>query len=88
MYFIKTRNWHCKKWVFHLLAISHFWGVYRGDSYSDGDGKFCLETNNPLLAWFTWLYFMLFRHFSGGWTYIVRPGKDLNQSPFTYSTIY
>ncbi len=86
MYFIKTRNWHCKKWVFKLLTISYLWGVKRGDSYEDGDGKFCLETNKLLLAWFTWSYFMLLRYFSGGWTYIIRPNHKFQG--MSYQSIY
>ena len=47
-------------------------GVQRGDSYTDGDGKFILETKKAWLAVMVWLYFMLLRRFSGGWTYLVR----------------
>jgi hypothetical protein len=48
MYFVKTRNWHCKQWVKFFLDISHVWGVKRGDYYDDGDGKYILETSsNP-----------------------------------------
>ena len=74
-YFVKTRNWHCKKWVFKLLAYTHKFDVERVDSYEDGDGKFCLETNKPLKAWLIWFYFMCISPFSGGWTYITRGDK-------------
>jgi hypothetical protein len=70
MYFAKTRNWYCKKWVKVFLDITYLWGVTRGDNYDDRDGKYILQTNNKLLAKFTWRYFMLFYPFSGGWTYI------------------
>ena len=76
MYYVKTRNWHCKKRVFKLLSISRKWGVVRGDSYDDGDGKFILETTDSVIAWLTWCYFMALRHFSGGWTYIIRPNHE------------
>jgi len=85
MYDVKTRNWHCRKWVKRLLDLSHKWGVVRGDSYQDGDGKYILSTNNMALAWATWAYFMMLRHFSGGWTYIVRPGNQLGSG---YKAIY
>ena len=82
-YFVKTRNWHCNKIVFTLLNISTKWGVYRGDSYSDGDGKFCLNTNSYLKAIITWLYFRLFDKFSGGWTYVYSNNKYiLNNSDY------
>lgn len=88
MYHVKTRNWHCKRWVFNLLSITHKLGVQRGDTYKDGDGKFYLDTHNAIKAWLIWFYFMALSKFSGGWTYIVRPGKDLNNTPFSYKSIY
>ncbi len=87
-YFVKTRNWHCKKWVFTLLNLSKFLGVYRGDSYGDGDGKFCLETNSSLKAYFTWGYFMLFYRFSGGWTYCLKDGLYILNSSNNYPSYY
>src|SRR4051812_17828278 len=36
-YFVKTRNWHCQRWVKRFLDISYLWGVQRGDYYDDGD---------------------------------------------------
>jgi hypothetical protein len=70
MYFVKTRNWHCKRWVKLFLDISKLWGIERGDCYEDGDGKYLIDTNNKFLALFTWYYFMIFYPFSGGWTYV------------------
>jgi hypothetical protein len=69
-YFVKTRNWHCRKWVKRFLDISHLWGVQRGDYYDDGDGKYLLLTTSKRKAIVTWWYFMLFAKFSGGWTYV------------------
>ena len=88
-YFVKTRNWHCKKWVFKLLSYTHKFGVTRGDGYKDGDGKFCLETNKPLKAWLVWLYFILLSRSSGGWTYITR-GDKFNgfTGQFKHKSIY
>lgn len=90
-YFVKTRNWHCKKWVFDLLTKTEKFGVVRGDQYTDNDGKFCLETNNIFKAVSIFLYFSLLKHFSGGWTYIVRTNSvfngfcgDCNKSIFWY----
>ena len=73
-YFVKTRNWHCKQWVFNALQWTQRFGVVRGDSYTDGDGKFILETNNTIKAFIIMFYFLILRHFSGGWTYIQREG--------------
>jgi hypothetical protein len=80
MYFVKTRNWHCKRWVKFFLDISQVWGVKRGDSYDDGDGKYILETSHKVFALITWSYFMLFYPFSGGWTYIRFEEKFLRNS--------
>jgi len=77
-YFVKTRNWHCNKTVFKLLSITQKFGVYRGDSYTDGDGKFCLDTTNGFKAVLIWSYFMLLSRFSGGWTYLVRTKTIFN----------
>jgi len=85
MYHVKTRNWHCKRWTLRLLSIAKIAGACRGDSYDDGDGKLYLDTKNPLRAWAVWAYFMALRRFSGGWTYIVRPGK---QADGNYLSIY
>jgi len=79
-YFVKTRNWHCKRWVKFFLDISHVWGVYRGDLYDDGDGKYLLLTTSKHKALATWWYFMLFARFSGGWTYVLHQGKYMKNS--------
>ena len=86
MYRVKTRNWNCSKTVLRLLAVSTAWGVERGDSYSHGDGKFLLMTSNPLKAWATWLCFMALVPWSGGWTYIVRPGHRMDDCK--YRSVY
>ena len=76
MYKVKTRNFNCKTWVLYLLNLIA--KNYRVDTYNDGDGKFYLETKNRLKAWTMFLYFMALRPFSGGWTYICRPGADVD----------
>jgi hypothetical protein len=85
MYFVKTRNWHCKKWVKLFLDISHVWGTKRGDSYDDGDGKYYLETSSKILALLTWSYFTIFYQFTGGWTYIRREGEFIKNSDPQYA---
>lgn len=81
-YFVKTRNWKCVKPVRWLLDVSHLWGTERGDGYTDGDGKFYLETDNKFLALFTWMYFMALEPLTRGWTYCLDTTKhgidDLN----------
>ena len=79
-YFVKTRNWHCKRWIKYFLNISYLWGVTRGDSYDDGDGKYILITFNKTKALLAWMYFMLFYPYSGGWTYINYQGKHIKDS--------
>lgn len=79
-YYVKTRNWHCKRWVQFFLNISHLWGVERGDFYEDGDGKYILFTSNKILALLTWIYFMIFYPYSGGWTYIRYEGEFVRNS--------
>jgi hypothetical protein len=85
MYFVKTRNWHCRRWVKSFLDISHLWGVKRADFYDDGDGKYYLETYSKTLAFLTWHYFMFFEPFSGGWTYIQHEGKFIKNSDQLYA---
>lgn len=64
-YFVKTRNWHRRQSVHEMLSLSHSWGVKRGDEYTDGDGKFYIETALPL-ALMTWLYFKALEPWTGG----------------------
>jgi hypothetical protein len=85
MYLVKTRNWHCKRWVNCFLAISHLWGVKRADYYDDGDGKYIFETPIKLLALFTWHYFMIFYPYSGGWTYVRSEGEFIKNSDPEYA---
>jgi hypothetical protein len=84
IYFVKTRNWYCKRWVKLFLDISIMWGVKRGDYYEDGDGKYILQTSNKRKALLTWQYFMLFAEFSGGWTYVLHGGKYIRNSDPEY----
>lgn len=85
MYFVKTRNWHCKRWVKFFLDISKLWGVKRADYYENGDGKYYLETYSKILAFLAWSYFMIFYPFSGGWTYIRCEGKFIRNSDPEYA---
>ena len=82
-YFVKTRNWNCNRTVKRLLDLAPF--AVQGDSYEDGDGKYGLTTASPLRAWLTWAYWIALRPFSGGWTYIVRPGHEIGDG---YRAIY
>jgi len=82
-YQIKTRNWNGKKWV---KAMLDFAGVNSTEDPGDSDVKYWLETRSGGVAWGIWFYFMMLRPFSGGWTYIVRPGKSLQGG--TYKSIY
>ena len=75
MYSVKTRNWRCNRFVKRLLDFTLQFGVRRGDDYSDGDAKYLLDTRSPGRAWGIWVYFMMLRPWSGGWTYICRPGR-------------
>jgi hypothetical protein len=84
-YFVKTRNWNGGRLVFKLLSASTRMGVQGCGTKDDCDWKFVLETNNAAKAWLVWAYFMALRRYSGGWTYIKRPGgHDVNQ----YRSIY
>ena len=67
MYFIKTRNWHETDRISRLLNWTKRFGVI---SYGS---KYWLHTKNPFKAWAIWLYFMLLKKWSGGWTYIMCP---------------
>jgi hypothetical protein len=69
MYYVKSRNWNGKKWVLKLMKLS---GVQSWEE-PDFDEKFWLETPSFFRAIITWLWFMILRHWSGGWTYIVFP---------------
>ena len=86
-YTVKTRNWNNKRFVFAILALSFYAGVNVLCSDADYDGKFFITTENAVLAWAVWTYFMLIRPLSGGWTYILRPGHEFD-SPCTYKAIY
>ena len=81
-YEVKTRNWNGKAWVKKALDFA---GVYQTKDYGDNDVKYWYYTPSAGVAWSLWLYFMLLRPFSGGWTYIVRPGKELGGG---YKSVY
>lgn len=74
-YLVKTRNWSCKQWVKRLLDVALQFGV-RGYPYPDGDCKYVIETKSRPLAWGLWVYFLILKPWSGGWTYICRPGRS------------
>ena len=87
MYFIKTRNFYGKQRIKKLLDKTAKRGVRRTEEYNhDGDVKYWIETDSTVTAWMLWLYFMTLRHWSGGWTYIVRPGHELRGGD--YKAIY
>lgn len=78
IYEVKTRNWHKQAWVHRLLDLSETFGAERGDTYTDGDGKYILHTPSRIRAWVMWTYFMILKPSSGGWTYICRPGRHVD----------
>jgi len=83
-YTVKTRNWNGKKYVSRILNLSTIFGAtcYESDN---NDNKYLLKTGSKIKAWLIWAYFIILRGLSGGWTYIVRPGKQLNHE---YKAIY
>jgi len=85
MYKIKTRNWYGKKVVANVLniiaKIGHV-GIYKSPDF---DNKYYLETKSAFKAWTLWALFMILKPLSGGWTYIIRPGKYLDDQ---YKSIY
>ena len=87
MYRIKTRNYYGKQVIKSLLDKTAKFGVRQTEEYNnDGDVKYWIDTNSPLKAWGIWLYFITLRRWSGGWTYIIRPGKELHGGD--YKAIY
>ena len=85
MYHVKTRNWNCKKWTANALnKIALIFGVSVYPA-SDNDNKYYLNTKSAFRAWGAWVCFMALQHFSGGWTYIVRPNGSIDGD---YKSIY
>ena len=80
MYRIKTRNWNSSKIAYAALKR---WACYDAE---DLDIKCYVETKSGLRAWGLWFYWILLRRFSGGWTYIIRPGKELSAG--SYKSVY
>jgi len=54
--------------TFEFLGISHQWGAQWVVYYHDADGKYILKTHHFAIAVLTWMYYMSFYPFSGGWT--------------------
>uniref|UniRef100_A0A6M3LUB3 Uncharacterized protein n=1 Tax=viral metagenome TaxID=1070528 RepID=A0A6M3LUB3_9ZZZZ len=80
-YRIKTRNWKSKKLGYALLTVTpYYWDE------PDRDIKCYTETKSALRAWCLWAYWMILRPLTGGWTYIIRPGRELTSG--TYRAIY
>lgn len=79
-YQVSTRNWFSKKWVGRTLDYSFRFGVTTA-----GDGKYIFWSNSLYKSWLIWLYFQILKPFSGGWTYILRPGREFDGS---YRSIY
>jgi hypothetical protein len=80
-YQVSTRNWFSKKWVGHALDYSLRFGVGTA-----GEGKYIFLSKNPYKSWAIWAYFQIIKPFSGGWTYIIRPGQELENA--SYRSIY
>ena len=82
-YQVKTRNWESNKIVLRVLIWTKCAGVsLYGD---DADVKAYIETPSAIKAWSFWALFMILRHWSGGWTYIVRPGACVDAN---YKAVY
>lgn len=80
MYRIKTRNWNGTRLGHALLTITpDYWDA------PDLDIKCFVQTKSRIRAWSLWAYWMLIKRLTGGWTYIVRPGKTLLHG---YKSIY
>lgn len=84
-YAVKTRNWNCNRSVAVALNIAAKISGATCYPVEDHDNKYYLETDKPLQAWAAWLLFMALRPLSGGWTYIVCPGHDVDHQ---YKAIY
>ncbi len=76
-FFVKTRNWHGKRWVRVLLVVISKLTRASIHRAPDEDWKFTLYTVNAIHAWVTLFLFLCLAKWSGGWTYIQRPGHDL-----------
>lgn len=83
-YTVKTRNWNGRKIIATFLSLSCYFGTTRYEG-GDSDNKYLLKTGSKLMAWSIWVYFMMLRKWSGGWTYIVRPGNSVGEG---YKAIY
>lgn len=85
-YYVKSRNWHGRKWVRAVME----WICDRFDaSYSeaeDNDIKVGFETFSPWQAWTFWALMQALKRWSGGWAYIVRPGRKMDA--WSYKSIY
>jgi len=85
MYSVKTRNWNGNRFVeMALNVVAKITGVDYWPAI-DHDTKYYKETSSACRAWLAWGLFMALRPLSGGWTYIVRPGADVDME---YKAIY
>ena len=86
-FYVKTRNWNANKKAFYALKfLAKIFGI-RFWPFSVMDVKLVLETPNALKAWLAWACFMALRPLTGGWTYIIRPDKSLDDVG-KYKSIY
>ncbi len=84
-YYVKTRNWHCNRTIFNLISKVP---CARGDSYTDGDGKFYYQSNSLVKAFAVLLYWKILSYWSGGWTYICNEHKYPNGLPTSKGTLF
>ena len=85
MYTVKTINWNGNRAVESALnAIAKMTGA---DYYpeADHDTKYYMQTHSATRAWIAWGLFTALKGLSGGWTYIIRPGNELDNG---YKSIY
>lgn len=69
MYNIKTRNWNGNRLVRLFLSLLPL--------QTDGE-RYWYASRSAVKAWSLWLVIMALRPLSGGWTYIVRPGAEVD----------
>ena len=77
-YYVKTRNWHCKKWLLPILSV---FGK-RADIYDDGDGKLYFESNYFIPCFLVLVYWLALSRWSGGWTYMQNREKNKDMSGY------
>ena len=87
-YHVKTRNWYAKPWVRKLLDLTPDVSIDCPRNPADHDVKYSFDGTSARVAWLVWLYWQALKPFSGGWTYIIRPGFNFALGLKGYKSIY